>query len=347
MTQSDRIVRALGIAALGAALALLATAPLGAQEVAIRDLTIPEGSGPVRLVGYGLVTGLSGTGDRVTGTVGARHTVQSIANLLRNFEVQVPANLLRTRNVAAVLVTAEVSPFLRPGGRFDVQVSSIGDAQSLRGGVLWMTPLVSEVGGTPFAVAQGQMLLTEPEGQRYGMRAATSGRVTGGGIIEIELPRPDAKRATRLLLREPDPVLAYRIAAAIDSVADRKGTAEVEDAGAIALKPPGGADELPALLAQIADVRIRQGAPARLLVDARDGTVVAGADLVIGDGVVATDGISIAIGGSANEGALPSGATVQDVAEALRASRATAAQTAAVFLALRDAGALRAEVIVR
>lgn len=347
MIQNERLLRALGVAALGAALALLATAPLGAQAATIRDLTIPEGSGPMRLVGYGLVTGLSGTGDRVTGTVGARHTVQSIANLLRNFEVQVPAQMLRTRNVAAVLVTAEVSPFLRPGGRFDVQVSSIGDAQSLRGGVLWMTPLVSDVGGTPFAAAQGQLLLTEPEGQRYGMRAATSGRVPAGGIVEVELPRPDAKRATRLLLREPDAVLAYRIAAAIDSVADRKGTAEVEDAGAIALKPRGGADELPALLALIGDVRIAGHAPSRILVDARDGTVVAGGELVVGNGVVSTDGISLAIGGSPGSGALPSGATVQEVAEALRAARATAQQTAAVFLALRDAGALRAEVVVR
>jgi flagellar P-ring protein precursor FlgI len=326
------------------AAALVLAIPAGAQDATIRDLTMIAGSAPVRLVGYGLVTGLSGTGDRVTGTVGARHTVQSIANLLRNFEVQVPAQLLRTRNVAAVLVTAEVSPFLRPGGRFDVQVSSIGDAQSLRGGVLWMTPLVSDVGGNALGTAQGQMLLTEPEQMRGPQRAATSGRVPNGGVIESDLPRPEARRETQLLLREPDALLAYRIAAAIDSVTGRRGSAEVVDAGAITIKPRGDADNMPELLALIADVRITRRAPARLLVDARDGTIVAGADLVVGDGVVSTDGISLSIGGS---NGLPSGATVQDVAEALRTARASAQQTAAVFLALRDAGALRAEVVVR
>jgi flagellar P-ring protein precursor FlgI len=331
------------LSAIAAALAL--AAPARAQDATIRDLTTLAGSAPVRLVGYGLVTGLSGTGDRVTGSVGARHTVQSIANLLRNFEVQVPAQLLRTRNVAAVLVTAEVSPFLRPGGRFDVQVSSIGDAQSLRGGVLWMTPLVSDVGGNAMGTAQGQLLLTESQASRGPQRLSTSGRVPGGGIIESDLPRPDARRETQLLLREPDALLAYRIAAAIDSVTGRRGSAEVVDAGAITIKPRGDADNMPELLAMIADVRIARQAPARLLVDARDGTVVAGASLVVGDGVISTDGISLSIGRGGQ--GLPSGATVQDVAEALRAARATAQQTASVFLALRDAGALRAEVVVR
>ena len=112
-----------------------------AQTTRVRDLTVQGGDVPVRLVGYGLVSGLDGSGDRVSGTSTAGHTVRSIANLLRRFNVEVPENMLRTRNVAAVLVTSEVSPYLRPGGRFDVHVSSIGDATSLRGGVLWITPL--------------------------------------------------------------------------------------------------------------------------------------------------------------------------------------------------------------
>lgn len=330
----------------------LGVSSLGAQDVRVRDLTITEGSGPVRLVGYGLVTGLSGTGDRVTGTFGARHTVQSVVNLLRNFEVQVPANLLRTRNVAAVLVTAEVSPYLRNGGRFDVHVSSVGDAQSLRGGVLWMTPLVGEVGGVSVAVAQGPLMISEPPGTRSVARAPTSGRVPDGGVIEGELPRPRPARTARLLLREPDVGTAHRIAAAIDTALGGTGIAVVEDPGAVLVTPPEGTEPVAALMARIGELRVRPTAVSRILIDARDGTVVAGADLVVGDGVVSADGITLVIG-RAPEGAetaatpLPSGTTVREVAEALRAARASAGQSAAVFLALRDAGSIRADVVVR
>lgn len=348
--RAPRLATTLAFAAAALATAPAATtggAALLAQDVTIRDLTIPEGGGPVRLVGYGLVTGLSGTGDRVTGTVGSRHTVQSIVNLLRNFEVQVPANLLRTRNVAAVLVTAEVSPYLRPGGRFDVQVSSIGDAQSLRGGILWMTPLVGDVGSSAVAAAQGALMITESgSATRVSLRAATAGRVPDGGVIEVELPRPQQRRTSRLLLKQPDAAMALRIAAAIDSVTGRRGTAEVEDPGSILLKPQGGADGLPALYEQINDLRIRRGAANRLLVDARNGTVVAGADIVVGDGIVSAEGITLVIGGGGPD-ALPTGTTVQHVAEALRNAKATPQQTAAVFSALRDAGALHAEVVIR
>ena len=110
----------------------------------ISDLTVHPGSTPRRIVGYGLVVGLDGTGDRSFGNGhnnGA--TVRSVLNILHRFDVEVPPNQLRPRDVAAVLVTAEVSPYLRAGGRFDVQVSALGDATSLRGGVLWMTPLVT------------------------------------------------------------------------------------------------------------------------------------------------------------------------------------------------------------
>jgi flagellar P-ring protein precursor FlgI len=115
-------------------------AALQAQGVPIHDLIIDNQAVPVRLVGYGLVTGLTGTGDQTTSGRNSAHTVQSIANLLRRFDVSVPPELMKTRNVAAVLVTAEVSPYLRAGGRFEVQVASVGDARSLRGGILWMTP---------------------------------------------------------------------------------------------------------------------------------------------------------------------------------------------------------------
>ncbi|MEP7347462.1 MAG: flagellar basal body P-ring protein FlgI, partial [Gemmatimonadaceae bacterium] len=156
MTSFPRKPRmALGAVATAFLIALILPAPaaLRAQGVPIHDLIIDNQSVPVRLVGYGLVTGLSGTGDQTSTGRSGGHTVQSVANLLRRFDITVPPELLRTRNVAAVLVTAEVSPFLRAGGRFEVQVASVGDARSLRGGVLWMTPLIADAGGTPMATA--------------------------------------------------------------------------------------------------------------------------------------------------------------------------------------------------
>jgi flagellar P-ring protein precursor FlgI len=126
-----------------------------AQEmIRVRDLTIEDKAIPVRLMGYGLVIGLDGTGDRSGGGKSGGMTVNSVVNLLRRFGIQLPVEALKMKNVAAVLVTAEVSPYLRPGGKFEIHVSSVGDARSLRGGVLWMTPLLSDIGSEPVASAQ-------------------------------------------------------------------------------------------------------------------------------------------------------------------------------------------------
>lgn len=141
------------------ALALVVVAPsavLAQNDIKIRDLTAQEGAMPVRLVGYGLAVGLDGTGDRAIGGQTAGPTVQGVINTLRRFNIEVPADLIRMRNVAAVLVTAEVSPFLRAGGRFEIHVSSMGDARSLRGGVLYMTPLVADANGPALASAQAR-----------------------------------------------------------------------------------------------------------------------------------------------------------------------------------------------
>ncbi|MCC7324588.1 MAG: flagellar basal body P-ring protein FlgI, partial [Gemmatimonadaceae bacterium] len=247
-----------------------------AQGVPIRDLVIDDQGVPLRLVGYGLVTGLSGTGDNTNSGRSAQQTVQSVANLLRRFDVIVPPELLRTRNVAAVLVTAEVSPYLRPGGRFEVQVASVGDARSLRGGVLWMTPLIAEVGGKPLATAQGQLYVDEQDAvrRRVGYSSA-SGRISAGGLLEVDLPRPQFAAASRLILREPDIGLAARIAAVVDSVVGQ-GTAKVEDPGAItiAAKDSGGGGPA-AVLAKIRDLKVEVARVARIVIDQRQGTVVA------------------------------------------------------------------------
>ncbi|GJG86561.1 hypothetical protein tb265_17420 [Gemmatimonadetes bacterium T265] len=349
-------VWALG-AALGAALA--GARPAAAQAagpdggVRIRDLTQAEGAAPIRLMGYGLAVGLDGSGDRAAGTGGM--TVQSVVNLLRNFNVEVPSALVRTRNAAAVLVTAEVSPYLRAGGRFEVQVASLGDARSLRGGMLYMTPLLAEAGGRPVAAAQGALMISDgvDPRNRYGPPAVeTTVRLPGGGQLEADLPRPTLAQSNRLLLREPDIGTATKIAAAVNAALGPTAAA-VEDPGAVTLNLPAAGRA--AALARLGDLRVSPDRAARVVIDARDGTVVAGGDLVVGAAVVSHGAVtlSIAAGGAAAPGApsgdvrVAPGTSVQQVAAALHAVQTPAGDIAAIFAALREVGALAAEVTVR
>ncbi len=353
MSRRESLGTLLGAAFLAALAALLVASPVRAQEARIRDLVMSDVAPPVRLMGYGLVTGLSGSGDRVTGGPGSRQTVQSVVNLLRRFDIEVPAEMLRTRNVAAVLVTAEVNPYLRAGGRFAVNVSSIGDAQSLHGGVLWMTPLVAEAGGRPLAGAQGSLITTNDRNARYASAGATTARLPEGGVLELELPRPQGTVQTRLLLKEPDIQLASRIAAVVDSLAGGPGNAEVEDPGSVRLILKDTLPSLAAAVAKVRDFKIKLPRSNKVIIDGRDGTVVAGGDLQVGAAVISHAGITLSIGAPADSTAtrgdvrLGLGTTVQQIAAALHAIASTGTEVAAIFESLRAVGALAAEVIVR
>ena len=336
-------------------LALVVASRLLAQETRIRDLTVSGGDIPVRLVGYGLVVGLDGTGDRVVGGFSAGHTVRSVANLLRRFNVEVPETMLRTRNVAAVLVTAEMSPYLRPGGRFDVHVASVGDAVSLRGGVLWMTPLQASPNALPVATAQGALLVSElADARASGYAVETTATLPGGGLLEQALSAPDFWNTGSLHLLSPSVTTAIRIADAINA-AIGDSTAFVDDPGSISLQLDSVAD-LAQVLASIGDLTVSPERLARIVIDGRNGTVVAGGDIRVGEAVVSHGGMTLAIGGSpVGDGAVAPpgdlrvqpGATVQDVASALHGVAAPPHAIAAVFHSLRQVGAISAEVSVR
>jgi flagellar P-ring protein FlgI len=324
------------------------------NDVKIRDLTTPEGALPVRLVGYGLVVGLDGTGDRAVGGQTAGQTVQSVINILRRFNIEVPAELIRMRNVAAVLVTAEVSPFLRASGRFEVQVSSMGDARSLKGGVLYMTPLVADPNGPPLATAQGSLLISEGGSMtRYASTIETSARIPTGGVLEADLPRPTIAATSRLLLREPDLGTASRIATAINGAFGEK-TAAVEDEGSVQVTLADSVVKATAYT-KIRELSVRPERAPRLVIDGKDGTVVAGGDMMVGAATVSHGAITLALGAdvaadtSAVPGSvrLPANISVQRVAAALHAVRTPPAEIAAIFASLREVGALTAEVIVR
>lgn len=343
------------VASLIAVLAILALPGASlAQFTRIGDVTIQETSVPVRLLGYGLVIGLDGTGDRPSSGEGAGgQTVQSVANLLRRFDVDVPPEMLRMRNVAAVLVTAEVSPYLRRGGRFDIHVSSMGDARSIRGGVLWMTPLISEIGGDPVASAQGSLIVSDGNSARGGYTIETTARIPSGGLLEGNLARPEFASASRLVLNEPDLGTAMRVVEAVNAELG-DGMAVVEDPGAIALSLPEDPMERIALLTRINDLPIERRTVARIVIDGRDGTVVAGADIAVGAAVVSHGLVTLSVGGDPGTGEgidgdlrVPEGTSAQQIAAALHAFQTPPTEIAAIFEALHDVGAISAEVIIR
>lgn len=324
-----------------------------ASRARVRDVAIHDGDVPKRLMGYGLVVGLDGTGDRSLGGVGSPSaTVRSVVNLLRRFGLVVPPEYLRLRNVAAALVTAEISPYLRAGGRFDVQVSALGDATSLEGGVLWMTPLTTDADQPPSATAQGPVMVSSSEKSLSLLaRRNNSARIPSGGVLEVDGP-PPASVSPRLLLREPDRTAARRIAEAINAALG-EGTATVEDPGSIRLQAAGGASALD-LLAAVDTVSVDLDSPARIVIYAKDGTVVAGGEIRVGPATIHHHGIALQVGmGEGSESSAPGlvraapESSVQDVAAGLHAAGATPEEIAAIFEALRTAGALRAEVEMR
>ena len=336
----------------GAAAVVVSGATANAQDmIHVRDLTIEDKAIPVRLMGYGLVIGLDGTGDRSSGGKQGGMTVNSVVNLLRRFGIQVPVEAMKTRNVAAVLVTAEISPYLRPGGRFEVHVSSLGDARSLRGGVLWMTPLQSDVGGQPMATAQGPVLMADLGG-KIGSAVENSSRIPTGGLLETDLPRPQFVASSKLLLRDPDVTMATRIATAINKELG-DGVATVEDPGSIALNVKDQKEDRASFFARIQDMRVQPQRTARLIIDSRDGTIIAGGDLTVGEATVSHGGITITVGANDTTAAPPSnlrlapGTPVTRIAAALHAVQAAPSEIAAIFESLRAIGAIAADVVVR
>jgi flagellar P-ring protein precursor FlgI len=268
---------------------------------------------------------------------------------------------MRIRNVAAVLVTAEISPYLRAGGRFEVQVAALGDATSLRGGVLWMTPLLTDPNQPPVATAQGALLVASDGTGRISSRQGNAGRIADGGLLELDLPAPALPGQVRLALRSPDLRAASRIAAAISAV-HGDTSARVEDAGSIRLNPGAQrADSVATWLAAIDTLPVLVVETARVVIDGREGTVVVGGEVRIGPATVSHRGLTVRVGGpppdssaaqpagsdslSAGMVRAGAGASVQELVAGLHA--AGARDVAAIFDALRAAGALRAEVVVR
>ncbi len=263
-----------------------------AAPVRIKDLAVVEGMRENVLYGYGLVVGLPGTGD----TERVFFTHQSISSMLGRLGIRVDPGEVRVRNVAAVMVTARLPNFARPGSRIDVEVSSLGNARSLAGGVLLATPLQGPDGKT-YAVAQGPVQAggfdIRARGSRLSRNMPTTGRVPGGATIEVAV-RPNLDDGPlRLALKEPDFTTAVRLAQAVEKEIG-EGSAKAVDPATVEVTIPKEENAM-TVMARIEGIEVDADQRARVVISERTGTVVAGGNVRIREVAVAHGSLRIYI----------------------------------------------------
>ena len=372
MKQQTRILTALLLSVI-----VLSACP-AAWATRIKDLADIEGVRENQLLGYGLVIGLNGTGDDIKKSVFTR---QAIANLIKRMGMALTADVykqMKTKNVAAVMVTSQLPPFVRPGSTIDIQVSSIGDSSSLSGGTLLMTPLKGPDGNT-YAVAQGPLAVG---GIAFGGRAAkvqknfpTSGRVTGGALVERAVNYSLPESGDLLYqLRETDFTTSARMTEAINGHFG-EGTAKSLDSRSVKIQKP--AEYLGNMVTFISDLESIEIAPdthARIVVNERTGTIVMGQDVRISTVAVSHGNLNLIISESIevsqpnplaagttvaaakttinaieDEGnlvVLQMGVNIGEIAKALNAIGATPRDLIAIFQAIKAAGALQGELVI-
>jgi flagellar P-ring protein precursor FlgI len=346
----------------------------GAVGSRIKDLTMLAGARDNQLVGYGLVTGLAGDGDK-----NLVYTIQSMANMLQRFGITVPAASLSSKNVAAVLITADIPAFVKNGTRLDVTVSTLGDAKSLQGGVLLQTPLLG-ADGQVYAVAQGALAVGGFIGGNSGgsvqKNHPTVAQISGGALVENEIPMQIVRNNfVELLLREPDFTSAARVAAAVNEVFTN--SAEAVDSTSVRIRVPAGHETAPVdFISRIEAIEVQPDVPARVIVNERTGTIVATARIRIAPCAVSHGELTISIANTDEASqpnafsqtgtttvttrtdtnaqekkgrfvTLPEMPTIEKVAAGLNAIGVTPRDMMAIFQAMKQAGALQAELIMR
>jgi flagellar P-ring protein precursor FlgI len=356
---------------------LLATcAGIALAGTRVKDIAYVQGVRGYQLIGYGLVVGLNGTGDTQRSTF----TLQSVTSMLKRFGVTVPAAELRTRNVAAVVVTATVPPFAKEGGLLDVVVSSMGDATSLQGGTLLFTPL-SGVDGVVYATAQGPISIggisVRAGGNEVRRNHTAAGRVPGGAILEKAITTPVTRDSSlTLILSQADFTTAQRIAQQINTTMGAT-LASASDGSSIRVKVPDTSRAEGKLVQFISQLELLEIAPdvaAKVVINERTGTIVVGGNVGILPVAIAHGGLNVEIqsvpvisqpnafargetvqtqlttvaarADTSAVIAIEGTASVQDIARALNALRVSPRDIIAIFQALKEAGALKAELII-
>ena len=363
-------------AALAAAFTVLLAAP-AAQAERVKDIASVSGVRTNQLIGYGLVVGLNGTGDQ---TSQAPFTIQSIRSMLAKFGVTIPANVNpQLKNVAAVVVHADLPPFSKAGQTIDITVDSIGNAGSLRGGSLLMTPMRG-VDGNVYAIGQGAMIVNGfgadgKDGSRITLNIPSSGRIPNGATVEREVPSDFGTAPNVMLnLNTPDFTTAARLADGINKLLG-EGTAAALDAVSVKVAAPVDANQRIAYLSTLEAIEIEPGdAPARVIVNSRTGTVVIGSHVRVTPAAVAHGSLSVTITerqdvsqpnafgrgetvvtprssisvdqGSARMFLFSAGVNLDEIVRAVNQVGAAPGDLVAILEALKEAGALRAELIV-
>lgn len=363
----------------GAALALLhvlfllSSANVFAARV--KDLSVVEGGRENQLVGYGLVVGLAGKGDSKLS-----YTVQSIANALQRFGVNVPANTIKSDNVAAVMVTANIQPFAKPGSKLDVTVSSIGDAQTIQGGVLLQTPLLG-ADDAVYAVAQGPVAVGGflggsggPGGATVQKNHPTVGTISGGALVEREIAAQIVtNKSITLLLLNPDFASAARMAEAVNAVFPRSALAK--DASTVNVCVPDAyAGYEVNFVASLGAIDMVPDNVARVVINERTGTIIATANVRISTVAVSHGSLTISIASTqavSQPAAFSNGQTtpmqgtqtnaseqkgqfkivdefptIQEVAAAFNALGLSTRDMMSIFQAMKTAGALQADLVL-
>jgi flagellar P-ring protein precursor FlgI len=285
----------LRLAALALGASLLAGGPALSLS-RIKDLAAVEGVRQNQLVGYGLVVGLNGTGDTLNNTP---FTKQSLQAMLERLGVNTRGATVRTANVAAVMVTANLPAFATQGTRMDVTVSALGDSKSLQGGTLLVTPLLG-ADGEVYSVAQGSVAISgfqaEGEAAKIVRGVPTVGRIANGALVEREIDFQINKlKSLRLALRNPDLTTARRVAAAINDFMGAD-TAEPTDPSTITLQiPERYRGNMIKLLTEIEQLRVEPDQVARVIVDERSGIIVMGQDVRVNTVAVAQGNLTVTI----------------------------------------------------
>ena len=347
MKRSTRVVIMLILVLL-----LFQSSAVAQSQMRIKDIARVVGVTTNQLMGFGVVVGLSGTGDR-----SAEIRDRSVANMLTHFGLTADSHDVRSRNTAAVIVTASLPPFVQPGDSIDITISSLFDAGSLEGGVLIMTPLIAPDGNT-YAVAQGAVSIG---GRNTAMARgdirnhATVGTIPDGAIVQREVPmnfhRPD--ESLLYSLNRHDFTTAARFAGAVNELFG-PGTAVARDGGTIRVSIPAEfSGDVVGFIASVENLTVEVDVIARVVINERTGTVVVGGNVVVHPTVVAHGNLSVAV--FANEdGGFPlaeehrllnlPGASVDELVTALNAAGASPRDLIAIFQALKAHGALQAEL---
>jgi len=316
----------------------------------IKDIAAIKGIRSNQLTGYGLIIGLNGTGDKD----GVSFTKQALANMMEKMNVFVDKTGLKVKNVAAVMVTADIPPFARIGDKIDVTVSSLGDAKSLKGGTLLVTPLKG-VNGQIYALAQGSVTIAMPGGANDRDSHLQVARIVNGASVEQEIPfKLDGKKKLILSLFSPDFTTAKRVTDTINASIG-EGIAKTIDASALSLKVPDNMwqKNVAEFIADIETLSVIPDTIAKVVINEKTGTVVIGSDVTISSVAIAHGDLSVTIDTETPENEskesvmnLPGTSTIGELVRGLNALGVKPQDLISILQSIKAAGALQAELVI-